>query len=169
MQVHGGRCAAVLAPLFRDEAGDLHAVFTRRRDDLRSHPGEISFPGGRQDPGEDLITTALREAHEEVGLPPESVTVAGALPPTPTLVTNYAIYPYVGAIESGFTWVLQETEVATLLELRIRDVRDGHGRRRLVRRGVPFKTDTYAVGEHLIWGATARIVGDLLARVRPLL
>jgi 8-oxo-dGTP pyrophosphatase MutT (NUDIX family) len=169
MDVHGGRCAAVLAPLYRDAAGDLHAVFTRRREDLRSHPGEISFPGGRQDPGEDLVTTALREAQEEVGLPPEAVTVAGALPPTPTLVTNYAIYPYVGAIEPGFAWVLQETEVATVLELRVRDVRDGHGLRRLVRRGVPFKTDTYVVGEHLIWGATARIVGDLLARVGPLL
>ena len=169
MAVHGGRRAAVLAPLYRDAAGDLHAVFTRRRDDLRSHPGEISFPGGRQDEGEDLESTALREAHEEVGLPPSRVTLAGALPPTPTLVTNYAIYPFVGAIDAGFAWVVQETEVATLLELRLRDVRDGHGRRRLVRRGVPFKTDTYVVGEHLIWGATARIVTDLLARAAPLI
>jgi 8-oxo-dGTP pyrophosphatase MutT (NUDIX family) len=169
MEVHGGRCAAVLAPLYRDDAGDLHAVFTRRRDDLRSHPGEISFPGGRQDAGESLQDTALRETCEEVGLPPELVTVAGALPPTPTLVTNYAIYPFVGAIEAGFAWIAQEAEVAHILELRLRDVRDGHGRRRLVRRGVPFKTDTYVVGDHLIWGATARIVADLLARVAPLL
>jgi 8-oxo-dGTP pyrophosphatase MutT (NUDIX family) len=169
MEVHGGRRAAVLAPLYRDGAGDVHAVFTRRRDDLRSHPGEVSFPGGRQDEGEDLERTALRETFEEIGLPPDRVVVAGALPPTPTLVTNYAIYPFVGAIEPGFAWVLQETEVANLLELRLRDVRDGFGRRRLVRRGVPFKTDTYVVGEHLIWGATARIVGDLLARVAPLL
>ena len=169
MDVHGSRCAAVLAPLYRDGAGDLHAVFTRRRDDLRSHPGEISFPGGGQDVGETLEATALREAHEEIGLPPDRVTVAGALPPTPTLVTNFAIYPYVGAIEPGFAWVLQETEVATLLEVRLRDVRDGHGRRRLVRRGVPFKTDAYVVDEHLIWGATARIVKDLLDRVAPLL
>jgi 8-oxo-dGTP pyrophosphatase MutT (NUDIX family) len=169
MEVHGGRCAAVLAPLYRDAAGDLHAVFTRRRDDLRSHPGEISFPGGRQDHGETLEETALRETFEEVGLPPDLVTVAGALPPTPTLVTNYAIYPFVGAIEPGFEWIAQETEVAHILELRLRDVRDGHGRRRLVRRGVPFKTDTYVVGDHLIWGATARIVGNLLARVAPLL
>ena len=169
MEVHGTRAAAVLAPLYRDERGDLHAVFTRRRDDLRSHPGEISFPGGGQEAGEDLRDTALREACEEVGLPRALVTVAGALPPTPTLVTNFAIYPYVGAIEAGFAWVAQETEVADVLELRLRDVRDGHGRRRLVRRGVPFKTDTYVVDEHLIWGATARIVRDLLERVAPLL
>jgi len=169
MDVHGGRCAAVLVPLYRDEGGDLHAVFTRRRDDLRSHPGEISFPGGGREEGEDLQRTALREACEEVGLPPDHVTVAGALPPTPTLVTNFAIYPYVGAIDPGFAWVVQETEVADVLELRLRDVRDGHGRRRLVRRGVPFKTDTYVVGDHLIWGATARIVRDLLVCVGPLL
>jgi 8-oxo-dGTP pyrophosphatase MutT (NUDIX family) len=168
MEVHGSRSAAVLVPLYRDAAGALHAVFTRRRDDLRSHPGEISFPGGGQESGEDLERTALREACEEVGLPPRRVTLAGALPPTPTLVTDFAIYPYVGAIDAGFAWVLQEAEVADVLELRLRDVRDGHGRRRLVRRGVPFKTDTYVVGEHLIWGATARIVRDLLARVEAL-
>ena len=169
IDVHGERRAAVLAPLYRDEAGDLHAVFTRRRHDLRSHPGEISFPGGRQDAGEDLRDTALREACEEIGLPRDAVTVAGCLPPTPTVVTSYAIYPYVGAIDAGLAWVIQESEVADVLELRLRDVRDGYGRRRLARRGVPFKTDTYAVGEHVIWGATARIVRHLLERTGSLL
>ena len=102
MDVHGRTDSAVLAPLFVDAAGELHAVFTRRRHDLRRHPGEISFPGGRQDPGETLIETALREAHEEVGLPPDAVDVLGALQPTPTMVTSYAIYPFVGLIEPGF-------------------------------------------------------------------
>jgi 8-oxo-dGTP pyrophosphatase MutT (NUDIX family) len=169
IEVHGERRAAVLAPLYRDAVGELHAVFTRRRDDLRSHPGEISFPGGAQDAGEDLRDTALREACEEIGLAREQVTVAGCLPPTPTIVTSFAIYPYVGAIDAGLAWVIQEMEVADVLELRLRDVRDGHGRRRLVRRGVPFKTDTYVVGDHLIWGATARIVRDLLDRAGSLL
>lgn len=160
----------MLAPLFTDAAGDLHAVFTRRRDDLRRHPGEISFPGGRQDPGDaDLIATALRESHEEIGLPPEHVEVLGALQPTPTFVTNYAIYPFVGRIEPGFEWTLEAQEVAEVLELRLRDVRDGYARRRIVRRGVPFRTDTYQVGEEMIWGATARIVADLLDRVEPFL
>ena len=70
MDVHGGKDAAVLVPLFEDPSGSLHAVFTRRRHDLRRHPGEISFPGGRRDAHEALVDTALREAHEEVGLPP---------------------------------------------------------------------------------------------------
>ncbi len=169
--MHGRKDAAVLVPLYRgrdDRA--LHAVFTRRRDDLRSHPGEISFPGGRPDETDaDLSATALREAQEEVGLPPEAVRLAGALPPTPTIVTNYAIYPFVGAIDAGFPWVPQDAEVAEVLELRLTDVRDGHGQRRLMRKGVPFRTDTYEVGETLIWGATARIVADLLQRLAPLI
>ena len=62
----------MLAPLYVDAAGDLHLVFTKRRDDLKRHAGEISFPGGRRDPEDaDLTATALREAHEEIGLPPE--------------------------------------------------------------------------------------------------
>jgi 8-oxo-dGTP pyrophosphatase MutT (NUDIX family) len=164
MDVHGGRDAAVLVPIF--ERDGLHAVFTRRRHDLRRHAGEISFPGGRRDHGEELLDTALREAHEEVGLPPDAVRVVGALPPTPTFVTNYAIYPFVGVIEAGFAWVLQQTEVDEVLELSLDDLAAGYGERRLVRRGIPFRTPTYEAGGHLIWGATARILGELLSRVR---
>ena len=125
MDVHGGKDAAVLVPVFEDAGGALHAVFTRRRHDLRRHAGEISFPGGRQDEGETLLQTALREAHEEVGLPPANVRVLGALPPTPTFVTNYAIYPFVGLIEPGFAWVAQDTEVDEVLELPLASCSDG--------------------------------------------
>jgi 8-oxo-dGTP pyrophosphatase MutT (NUDIX family) len=170
LHVHGGTDAAVLVPLYVDAGGELHAVFTRRRDDLRRHPGEISFPGGRRDPEDgDLCATALREAHEEIGLPGADVDLVGALQPTPTVVTGYAIYPFVGVIDAGARWELSPREVAQVLELRLRDVRDGYDRRRLVRRGLPIRTDVYVVGEHLIWGATARIVGDLLERVEPLI
>ena len=156
----------MLVPLYLDSAGALHAVFTERRAELRRHPGEISFPGGRRDDADpDLWTTALRESHEEIGLPPQAVEILGALQPTPTFVTNYAIYPFVGLIEPGFAWVLQETEVGRVLELPLQSVREGYARRRLMRRGMPFRTDTYTVGEHVIWGATARIVADLLDRV----
>ena len=169
LDVHGRLDAAVLVPLYVD-GGELHAVFTRRREDLRRHAGEISFPGGRQDAEEeDLRTTALREAHEEIGLPPEGVQLVGGLQPTPTVVTNYAIYPFVGVIDAGLAWTLSAAEVAEVLELPLRRVRDGYGRRRLLRRGVPFRTDVYVVEDHLIWGATARIVADLLERLEPLL
>jgi 8-oxo-dGTP pyrophosphatase MutT (NUDIX family) len=165
--VPGAKQAAVLVPLFLAPDGGLHAVFTERRADLRRHAGEISFPGGRRDDDDaDLPSTALRESHEEIGLPPDAVELLGALQPTPTFVTSYAIYPFVGLIEPGFAWVLQEREVAQVLELPLDAVRAGYSRRRLVRRGMPFRTDTYEAGGHLIWGATARIVADLLDRVQ---
>jgi 8-oxo-dGTP pyrophosphatase MutT (NUDIX family) len=172
MEVHGGRTdSAVLVPLFEDPAGALHAVFTRRRSDLRRHAGEISFPGGRRDEGETLLETALREAEEEVGLPRASVDVLGALKPVGTFVTNYAIYPFVGLIEHGFEWIMQETEVAEVLEFSLDDLVAGHSLKRLVRRGMAFRTDVYEVGDHMVWGATARILGDLLFRTKgdPLL
>jgi 8-oxo-dGTP pyrophosphatase MutT (NUDIX family) len=160
----------VLVPLYLDGQERLHAVFTKRREDLKRHPGEISFPGGRRDPGDaDLTETALREAEEEIGLSRAHVEVLGALQPTPTFVTNYSIYPFVGAIEPGHEWELQPREVAYVLEFALADVRAGYARRRLVRRGVPFRTDTYCVRDNLIWGATARIVADLLDRVTQLL
>jgi 8-oxo-dGTP pyrophosphatase MutT (NUDIX family) len=167
LTVPGTKHAAVLVPLYLDASGELHAVFTERRAELRRHAGEISFPGGRRDDEDaDLCATALRESHEEIGLPPDAVELLGALQPTPTFVTNYAIYPFVGMIEPGFAWVPQETEVGEVLELPLRRVREGYARRRLVRRGMPFRTDTYDVDGHLIWGATARIVADLLDRVQ---
>ena len=165
--VHGRTEAAVLVPLFIDPVdGRLHAVFTKRRDDLRSHAGEISFPGGRRDDGDsDLCATALREAHEEIGLEPRAVELLGALQPTSTFVTSYSVYPFVGMIEPGGAWNLQADEVHSVLEFAIDDIRAGAGRERLVRRGMPFRTDVYKVGDHTIWGATARMVGDLLDRL----
>ena len=155
----------MLVPLFL--VGDEpHVVLTRRRHDLRRHAGEISFPGGRQDPEDaDLCATALREAQEEIGLDPGGVELLGALQPTPTIATNYAVYPFVGLIERGQTWRPAEAEVAEVLELSLADLRAGYGRRRLLRRGVPFRTDTYVVGDHLVWGATARMLADLFERL----
>jgi len=169
LEVRGAINAAVLVPLYVHR-GRLHAVFTKRQDDLRRHPGEISFPGGRYDEGEpDLRATALREANEEIGLPGDAVEIVGALQPTPTIATGYAVYPFVGLIDAGRTWTPSANEVAEVLELPLDALLAGYGRRRLVRRGVPIRTDTYVVGDHLIWGATARILADLFDRIGPLL
>src|SRR3954453_1797935 len=169
MDAVGGRIAgAVLVPLYLD-SGDLHTVFTKRREDLSHHAGEISFPGGRQDfPEEDLRLTALREAEEEIGLPPNEVEVVGALPPVGTFVTNYKIHPFVGVIKPGHAWVPQPTEVDAVLELSIPDLISGFEMKRLIRKGVPFRTPTYSVDDILIWGATARITEHLLERLTRL-
>ena len=168
MDAPGTTDAAVLVPLYLD-AGGLHAVFTKRRADLRRHAGEISFPGGRQDfPDEDLRVTALREAEEEIGLAREDVELVGALPPSPTIVTGYRIHPFVGIIKPGHRWVPAPSEVEMVLELSLADLVRGFELKRLVRRGVPFKTPTYTVDGHLVWGATARILRSLLERLGPL-
>jgi 8-oxo-dGTP pyrophosphatase MutT (NUDIX family) len=168
LEVLGRTNAGVLVPLYVED-GELNVVFTKRRDDLRRHPGEISFPGGRYDEGEDdLRATALREAQEEIGLPPDAVEIVGALQPTPTIATGFAVYPFVGLIEPGRTWTVSPREVAAVIELALPALVAGYGRRRLVRRGLPIRTDTYLVGDHLIWGATARILSDLLERIEPL-
>jgi 8-oxo-dGTP pyrophosphatase MutT (NUDIX family) len=169
LEVHGRTDAAVLVALYC-EHGEPNAVFTRRRDDLRRHAGEISFPGGRYDDGDrDLSITALREAEEEIGLPRDAVQIVGALQPTPTIATGYAVYPFVGLIEPGRAWTPSAGEVAEVLEVPLQALINGYARRRLIRRGLPIRTDTYQVDGNLIWGATARILADLLDRIAPLL
>ena len=165
MDAPGHKDAAVLVPLYREP---LTAVFTERRADLSRHAGEISFPGGRQDhPEEDLRETALREAHEEIGLDPSGVELMGALPPVGTFVTGYRIFPFVGLIEPGQTWRPQATEVEQVLEFTLADLVRGYEMQRLIRKGVPIKTPTYTVDGTLVWGATARIVQSLLEALRP--
>ncbi|HEX8067125.1 MAG TPA: CoA pyrophosphatase [Thermoleophilaceae bacterium] len=169
MDAPGSTDAGVLVPLYT-VAGDLHAVLTKRRDDLRRHAGEISFPGGRQDfPDEDLRLTALREAEEEIGLPRDEVELVGALPPVGTFVTGYRIHSFVGVIRSGHLWTPQPREVEEVLELSLRALVEGYESKRLLRKGVPIKTPTYTVGRHFVWGATARILEHLIERLRPLL
>jgi 8-oxo-dGTP pyrophosphatase MutT (NUDIX family) len=168
LKAPGGVAAAVLIPLFLSN-GELHAVFTKRNADLRRHAGEISFPGGRRDDHERLRDTALREAEEEIGLLSEDVEIVGALPPTGTVVTNYSIYPFVGLIEPGSEFRPNPIEVDAVVELSLPALVDGFERKRLIRRGVPIKTDTYTVEGNFIWGATARILSALLERLRPLI
>jgi 8-oxo-dGTP pyrophosphatase MutT (NUDIX family) len=158
--------AAVLVPLFLSDASgtiEPHVVLTRRRADLRRHAGEISFPGGRRDPEDATLTdTALREAEEEIGLEREHVRLMGELPPTSTFVTNYVIHPFVGAIPAGVAWTPSAHEVDAVLELSLSAVRAGRTRTQIERRGISFETDAYVIDEHLVWGATARILEHLL-------
>ena len=159
--------AAVLVPLFL--AGDSlepHVVLTRRRADLRRHAGEIAFPGGRKDEQDtDLNETALREAEEEIGLDRRHASVLATLPAVSTFVTGYVIHPVVASIPAGLAWSLSPREVDAVLELPVHAVRAGHGKTQIERRGMTFQTDAYLVDDHVIWGATARIIDHLLERL----
>ena len=160
--------AAVLVPVFiSGDQPEPHVVLTKRREDLRRHAGEIAFPGGRRDAEDpNLLHTALREAHEEIGLPPEQVRQLGALEPVSTFATNYIIHPYVGEIPSGVAWRLSAKEVDQVLELPVSALRQGRTTAPITRRGITFETDAYVLDGHVIWGATARIIATLLPRLR---
>jgi 8-oxo-dGTP pyrophosphatase MutT (NUDIX family) len=165
MDAHGRTDAAVLVPLYGDPANPT-IVFTERRADLRRHAGEISFPGGRREgPDEELLTTALREAEEEIGLPAERVDLRGALPPIGTFVTNYKVHPFVGTIPAEAPLNPSPTEVEQVLRFDAADLRKSFAMRRLIRMGIPVRSPTYRMDEHLIWGATARILGEFLSRL----
>jgi len=163
----GGTDAAVLLALYGWPA-EPGLIFTERRADLRRHAGEISFPGGRQDPDDaDLAATALREAEEEIALDPAAVSLAGALAPVSTFVSGYRVHPFVGTVADPLELGLEPnpTEVETVLTFSLEILREGYAMRRLIRRGIPLHTPTYEVDGALIWGATARILADLLARL----
>jgi len=147
---------------------DPGLIFTERRADLRLHAGEISFPGGRRDPGDaDLSATALREAEEEIALDPAAVELVGALPPYSTFVTDYLVHPFVGLVAHPRELGLEPNpaEVETVLTFSLGLLRDGYEMRRLVRRGVALHTPAYEADGRVIWGATARILSDLLDRL----
>lgn len=157
----------MLVPLFlAGHPHEPHVVLTRRRADLRRHAGEIAFPGGRQDDQDSNLTeTALREAEEEIGLDRTQARVLATLPATSTFVTGYVIHPVIAAIPSGLAWNLSPREVDAVLELPVSAVREGKSTTRIERRGITFETDAYIVDEHIIWGATARIIDHLLERM----
>ena len=155
--------AAVLVA-FRDN-GDL--LLTKRSARLKHHPGQIAFPGGKQDPEDvDLTAAALREAREEVGLPLEQVQVLGQLPVHET-VTNYAVTPIVALIRGDFTEIPEAGEVAEVFHVPFAHISDRanyriEGRRWQGRRRQYFVAP---FGPYYIWGATARILQSLSARL----
>ena len=164
MSAHGRDDAAVLVAIY-DWPERPGLILTERRHDLRRHAGEVSFPGGRVDAGESAVECALREAEEEIGLDSSVVEVIGALPPTSTVVTSYRVIPVVGLIPAGRQHVVSPREVERVIELTLDELREGFGMRRLIRRGVPFRTPTFEVDDVFVWGATARMLQVLFERL----
>ncbi|MGZ6142966.1 MAG: NUDIX hydrolase [Myxococcales bacterium] len=165
-----GRAAAVLVPLLPRPDG-LHLLFTERSRELRSHAGQVSFPGGSVDPEEDVRTAALREAREEVGLREDHVEVIGQLDDCPTFVTGYVISPFVGVVDplaftaaGRYPWTPSPAEIAALHELPLAEFTRPENLRVELREreGVQFELYWYTVQGTVIWGATARILYQLI-------
>ncbi len=156
--------AAVLIPIIA-RGDELSVLLTRRSRQLRHHPGQISFPGGRQDPEDaDLATTALRETREELGIPDRYIRLLGVLPGHIT-VSHYRMVPYLGVLQADYPLQPAAEEVEEAFELPLAPLLDpaNYGRWTITRQQRPHPIYGITVHNRLIWGATARILW-LLAR-----
>jgi 8-oxo-dGTP pyrophosphatase MutT (NUDIX family) len=166
--------AGVLAAFF-EEKGEARLILTRRSSRLRTHRGEVSFPGGRIDPGEGPVETALREAHEEVGLDPGRVTQVGWIHPVLTLVSASLIMPVLATLEDRPRLVPNPTEVERVFDVSLAELADPdvfHEERWCIPgRTIPGSEDDsfpvwfFEVSGEMIWGATARMLHELLSVV----
>lgn len=158
--------AAVLVPVYRDTAGELRLVLVRRAEG-GPHGGQIAFPGGKLDTSDgSLREAALREACEEIGLEPESVTVLAELDVIETRVTGFRIHPFLARVTPPERWRMAEREVAEVLEPRVAELADPANRDSSMELFVewpePVRIEFIRVGPHRLWGATYRILKPLL-------
>ncbi len=165
----GLRVAAVLAPVFRDAAGVLRTVLVVRAED-GSHGGQLGFPGGKPEPGDaDLLQTALREAHEEVGLDPAQAVLLGQLDPVDTRASGYRVHAFAVRVPAETEWRLDATEVVGLLTPPVAMLADPAARATLPFTSPEFPdgllVDGVDVDGHVLWGMTLRLVDALAPRL----
>ncbi len=170
LPLEGMRSSAVMLLLY-EQGGREHVLFQVRTQQVAHHKGEISLPGGAEDPGDATpLRTALRETQEEIGVAPEHIEVFGQLDDTPTHGSNFRIRPFVGAISAPgvYDFAHAEREVRELLQVPLEHLLSEQARTWKVvdDDGAPTPTAAYQYGEHLIWGATARILGQFLELVQ---
>ena len=167
----GRRPAAVVIPLFEKD-GVLHVLYTERSADVPTHKGQISFPGGRHDKRDgDLLTTALREMNEEIGVPPDRVDVLGYLGEQFTASSHVGIAAFVAVIPYPFPFTPDAREVAKILEVPVTQLRDPALQRveMFEWQGATLPMRYYDIHTTPLWGATARLTEYLLERIAPLL
>ncbi|HEY5475923.1 MAG TPA: CoA pyrophosphatase [Tepidiformaceae bacterium] len=160
----GAEAAAVLVLLYEHQ-GRQHVIFQKRTDQVRDHKGQISFPGGAVDPEDvDLVSTALRETHEEIGVHPDHIEVLGQLDDMVT-ISNFRVTPFVGWLDRyPYEWRFSDEEVAYLLEVPLDHLRNPASLvpdRRMIN-GKERTFQSYQWGDDLIWGATARMLSNFL-------
>jgi 8-oxo-dGTP pyrophosphatase MutT (NUDIX family) len=167
-RVEGSLAAAVLMPLFEAD-GETHVVLIKRPDTMPSHQGEIAFPGGKFEPDvdPDLRFTALREAHEEIGLPPERVEVVAQLDGIGTVASRFTITPYVGFLPGRPDYAPNPREVVRILEVPISELLDPdiYEQERWDTWIDDLDVHFFHLDDETVWGATARILTSFLAHL----
>jgi NAD(P)H-hydrate repair Nnr-like enzyme with NAD(P)H-hydrate epimerase domain/8-oxo-dGTP pyrophosphatase MutT (NUDIX family) len=161
-----GRVGAVLA-LLNETEHDLELILTKRRDDLPTHPGQVSFPGGRRESGESTTAAALREADEEIGLRTDSVEVLGHLPAFFLPPSRYWLAPVVARWVAPHPLRAQESEVAALLHVPLGHLLDVDRWRKVRLSQTGWSLAWQLDGGHVLWGATAMVTAVLLDALEP--
>lgn len=160
------RTAAALLLVFPGDDGPA-VPLTVRASGLARHAGQVSLPGGASDPGETLAETALREASEEIGVDPASVTVLGELTPVHVLVSGFTLHPVVGVTHMRPDFVAAPGEVGEILLVSLAKLRDASHIRRgtRVREGVAIEYPYFDLAGHQVWGATAMVLGEFICLI----
>ena len=163
------RIGSVLILLYC-QTDQLHLVLTRRRDDLRAHAGQISFPGGKREPNEALPTTALRETHEEIGVPAHHLTILGQITPIYIMPSDFEVHPFVAWHTNGQRPIFHPAphEVAEIIEAPLNHLLNPDTRREEMwqLRGHDLLVPFFSIGPHKVWGATAMMLSEFLERVQ---
>lgn len=156
--------SAVLVPIYKKD-GEYHVLLTKRTEELEYHKGQICFPGGsHHDEDDSLKDTALREAYEEVGIRPEDVEILGELDSMGTLTSNFLITPFVGIIPYPYEFTVSKHEIDELVEVPLSALADDSNYWEETRsaEGVTGKASFFKYKDMVIWGATARVLKQLV-------
>ena len=166
MEMPGSRPAGVLVPLF-EKGGEAHVILTKRPETMPTHQGEISFPGGGLRPGVDASPrdAALREAEEEIGLPPEAVDVVAELDTLATVGSRFTITPFVGIIEDLPPLEPNPREVVKILEVPLSDLLDDDAFHEEYWGSLDRAISFFELPGETVWGATARVLVAFLAHL----
>lgn len=161
--------AAVLIPVYRTQNGELHIVMILRNPG-GVHGGQIGFPGGKHDPGDEtMLDTALRETREELGLIVPREDVLAELPTEQTRTTGYRVFPYVARITVPDRWRIAEREIAEIVDVKLNDLtRPGAPKKMIDRFSTWTKAEQvsfYQIGTHRLWGLSYRILQPVIPRL----
>jgi 8-oxo-dGTP pyrophosphatase MutT (NUDIX family) len=161
--------SAVMIPVYRTEDGELHIVMILRNPG-GVHGGQIAFPGGKHDPGDDtMLDTALREVREELGLVVAKDDVLAELPMEQTRTTGYRVFPYLARITVPQRWQIAEREIAELFNVKLSDLTRPESHDRMIERFPTWEkaqqVSFYKIGEHRLWGLSYRILQPIIPRL----